>query len=75
LVDIILNLPEDLAERARAAGLLTDEQIARLLEIELEREARIEELASDMRKLHSLQPPLTQKEIDEELRAYPSLRQ
>jgi hypothetical protein len=70
MVDITLNLPEDLAARARAAGLLTDEQIARLLEAELEREARIQELADDMRKLHALQPPLTQEEIDDEIRAF-----
>lgn len=70
MVDIILNLPEDLAVRAQAAGLLTDEQIARLLEAELEREARIQELASDMRKLHALHPSLTQEEIDDEIQAY-----
>lgn len=67
MVDILLNLPEDLASRAQAAGLLTTKQIARLLEDELEREKQLQQLASDMRKLHNLEPPMFQEDIDAEI--------
>lgn len=39
MVNVTLQLPEDLAERAEAAGLLTSERVAEWLRGELERAA------------------------------------
>lgn len=69
-VDVTLTLPEDLAARAKAAGLLTDEQFAIWLEKELERKERIKAYFADLDKLSAIQPPLTQEEIDAEIQAY-----
>jgi post-segregation antitoxin (ccd killing protein) len=38
-INLTLELPESLAERARAAGLLNSERIAALLEMELKRQS------------------------------------
>jgi len=67
-VDITLKLPEELVNQAQAAGILTDERVAELLAAELERKNQVRELFDDIDKLHELQPPLTQAEIDAEIR-------
>jgi hypothetical protein len=43
-VQVTVNLPEALVEEARAAGILSNERIAALLEMELRREAAWERL-------------------------------
>jgi hypothetical protein len=68
-VTVSVNLPEDVAERAEAAGLLTDEQITAILVSELNRKARIDRLFDDLDKLAELEPPLTPEEIEAEIRA------
>jgi len=44
-INLTVELPEKLAEQARAAGLLNNERIAALLEMELRREAAWERLS------------------------------
>lgn len=66
-ITIPITLPETLVERAQAAGILGNEEIANLLEAELVRLARVERLFATMDKLAQVQPPLTQAEIDAEI--------
>lgn len=68
-VDVILQLPEDLVNQAKAAGILTDERVTAWLQSELLRQRSITELRNDVRKLRALKPALTQNEIDAEVRA------
>lgn len=68
-VDITLSLPEELVERAKSEGLLDEERVAAWLETELLRRSRIKTLRADIQKLRSMQPPLTQEDIDGEIEA------
>lgn len=70
IVDVTLHLPEELVNRATEAGILTDERIAALLEMEIERKTHVERFAQTVNQLRTLEPPLTEGEIDEEIRAY-----
>lgn len=69
MVNITLQLPDELAEAAQDAGLLTTERVSAWIQSELERRRRIAELREDMRKLRALQPPLTPEEIAAEISA------
>ena len=69
-IDVTLKLPEELVAEARAAGILTDERVAQLLEAELERKRRAGTFFDDITQLHALEPSLTQRDIDAELAAY-----
>jgi hypothetical protein len=69
VVDVTLKLPEELVEKARAAGLLTDERVGEWLRTELERQRRVNRLFETIDQLAVLEPALTQEEIDAELRA------
>ena len=69
-MNITLRLPEELIEQARAAGLLTDEQIAGLIQAELDRRQRRDALFADMESLRRQEPPLTPEEIEAELKAF-----
>lgn len=69
-MDITLKLPDKLVERAQAAGILTGEQVAELIEAELDRRQRRETLFADMAKLQTLEPRLTLDEIEAELHAF-----
>lgn len=67
-VDIKLSLPEPLVKDAQAAGLLSPKVIERLLKDEVRRR-RVEGLFGAMDRLSALElPPLTEKEIAEEIR-------
>lgn len=72
-MNITLQLPEALVAEAQAAGILTDERIAELLTIELERRKRGQQLLDDMQKLDELQPALTKEEIKAEIKLAQSL--
>lgn len=63
-VDVVLSLPEELVERAKSEGLLDEARIAAWLAAELERRSRVAQLRADIQKLRSVEPPLTQAEID-----------
>jgi hypothetical protein len=69
-VNVMLKLPEALVEEAKAAGILTDERVAQLLEAELERKRRARTFFDDVAQLHALEPTLTQGDIDAEFAAY-----
>ena len=65
-----LDLPDALAAEAQAAGLLTPEQLARLLRAAL-RERRAEKLAATRKVLAAKPlPPMTPQEIQTEIDAY-----
>ena len=69
MTELTVTLPDDLAQRARSAGLLTDSAIQRLLEEAMRREAgrRLMEVAE---RLHAAGvPPMSEEEIDAEVRA------
>lgn len=66
-VDVTLSLPEELVEQAKSEGLLEEGRVTAWLETELVRLGRVKALRDDLRKLRSIQPPLTQEEIDAEI--------
>lgn len=68
-IAVTLDLPEDLVARAQAAGLLDAQQVIAWLEAELDRKTRVDRLFTNIDRLHDLQPPLSQAEIDAELEA------
>ncbi len=68
MTTVTVRLPDDLAQEAKAAGLLRDETIERLLREALRRR-RFDELFTTMGKLSSLKPQLTEAEIDAEIAA------
>ncbi len=69
MTELVVKLPDDLARRARSAGLLTDGAIQRLLEEAMRREAgrRLLQVAE---RLHAAGvPPMSEEEIDAEVKA------
>lgn len=65
-----LDLPDPLAAEAQAAGLLTPEQLERMLREAL-RAKRVEKLASAREALAANPlPPMTAEEIEAEIDAY-----
>jgi uncharacterized protein (DUF849 family) len=69
-VDITLRLPEELVNRAEAAGVLTEERVTALLEMEIKRQAHAERFAQTVKQLRELEPPLTEEDIEAEIEAY-----
>ena len=70
MTQMILNLPDELAERAQTAGLLDEQAILQLLDVELRRHAAGERLLAKMQRLREDdQPPLTEEEIAAEIAA------
>lgn len=69
-VNITLNLPGELVEQAKNAGLLTNERIEKLLVGELERQRRLKGLLTDLDKLAAIEPPISDEEITAELETY-----
>lgn len=68
-LELKVQLPDELAARARNAGLLTEEAIRQLLEDALRRQAG-RELRVIMNKLHATDiPPMTEDEIQAEIDA------
>jgi len=68
-LELKLNLPDELAQRAKSAGLLTDTAIQKLLEDAVRRESgrRLLEIAE---RLHAANiPPMTEEEIVAEVKA------
>ena len=69
MTELVVVLPDDLAQRARSAGLLTDGAIQRLLEDAMRREAgrRLLQVAE---RLHAVGvPPMSEEEIVAEVKA------
>ncbi|MCC6616486.1 MAG: hypothetical protein IT320_23630 [Anaerolineae bacterium] len=69
-ITLTLNLPQDLVDEAKSAGLLTDEQIERWLTDELDRQRKLDRLFGKLDRLAALEPPLTEDEINAEIEAY-----
>jgi hypothetical protein len=69
-VDVTLNLPEDLVEQAKSAGILTEDEVERWLMSELERQRKLDRFFGTLDKLNALEPRLTPEEIDAEIEAY-----
>ncbi len=69
MTELVVQLPDDLARRARSAGLLTDGAIQRLLEEAMRREAG-RRLMQVTERLHAAGvPPMSEQEIDAEVKA------
>ncbi len=68
-IDVELNIPDGLAEEARALGLLEPEALAAILREEV-RKRRVEQLFQSADRLASSEgPPLTAAEIEAEIQA------
>lgn len=74
VVNVTLPLPQELVERANAAGLLAPEQISAWLEIALERKNQIDQLQADLMRLREVSQPLSDDEasdlVNAEIQAY-----
>lgn len=69
MAELVVKLPDELAQRAKSAGLLTDSAIQRLLEEAMRREAR-RQLLQVAERLHSAGvPPTSEEEIVAEVKA------
>ena len=75
MTTVQIELPEELARRAREAGLSAPESIERVLREALRREA-FEELLSVAERVEAAGiPPMSMDEINAEIRAYRAERQ
>jgi hypothetical protein len=68
MTNITVRLPDELARQAQSAGLLRDEAIAALLR-EAMQKRQVDQLFDTMGKLATLEPALTEAEIDAEIAA------
>lgn len=66
--EVILTLPDHLAEEAEANGLLKPESIAALLRAEIRRR-RVNKLFAAADELADLDQPLTEAEVEAEIAA------
>ena len=69
MMELMVRLPDDLAQRARTAGLLTDSAIQQLLEKAMRREAgrRLLQVAEQLHAAGA--PPMSEEEIVAEVKA------
>lgn len=67
--EIVLTLPDKLAEEAKAKGLLKPDSIAAMLRAELRRR-RVNGLFSAADRLAYLDEPMSESEINDEIAAY-----
>jgi hypothetical protein len=67
-MQITVTLPDDIAQQAQLAGLLSPDAIASVL-VEAMRQRRADRLLVTMDKLASLEPRLSEAEIDAEIEA------
>lgn len=68
MTQVLVTLPDEVAQQAQQAGLLRPEVLTQLLRETL-RKDRIERLFATMDKLAQLTPPMTEEEIDAEIDA------
>ena len=69
MTELVVKLPDELAQRTRSAGLLTDGAIQRLLEDAMQREAGCW-LLQVAERLHAAGvPPMSEEEIVAEVKA------
>ncbi len=73
-LELKLNLPDELAQEAQRAGLLTEQAVERLIEEAVRRQAG-KKLLDAMQRLRAANvPPLTEKEIAAEVKAVRTAR-
>jgi len=73
-LEVKLNLPDQIAQEAQRAGLLSGQAIERLIEEALHREAG-KRLLEAMRRLREANvPPLSEEEIAEQVKAVRAAR-
>ena len=68
MTTVTVRLPDDLAQQAKAAGLLRDEAIETLLR-EAVRKQRTDQFFAAIDRLQALEPRLTEEEIRAEIEA------
>jgi post-segregation antitoxin (ccd killing protein) len=68
-LEVKLNLPDQLAQEAKRAGLLNGRAIERLIEEAVRREAGKKLLEAMQRLRDANVPPLTEEDVDEEVKA------
>ena len=69
MTDVMVKLPDELAQRAKSAGLLTDSAIQRLLEKAMRREAGQRLLQVAQRLQAAGEEPMSEDEIVAEVKA------
>lgn len=69
-LELTLNLPDELANKAQAAGLLNSEAIEKLLRERLRKQAGEELRAMLNRAEVSNEPPMSEEEVQAEINAY-----
>ena len=73
-LEVKLNLPDEIAQEAQRAGLLSGQAIERLIEEAVRREAGKKLLDAMQRLREANVPPLTEEEIAEEVKAVRAAR-
>ncbi len=73
MTELIVQLPDELARKAQAAGLLNDEGIERALRAALKRDAG-RKLLETGKAMQQDQPPMSEKEIQAEIEAVRAAR-
>jgi len=73
-LEVKLNLPDQIAQEAQRAGLLTERAIERLIEEAVRREAGKKLLDAMQRLREANEPPLTEEEIAAEVKAVHAAR-
>jgi len=68
-ISVTLQLPAEIAEQARAAGILTDANLLQIIEKELERQKAMRRFFETADQLTALQPKLSLEEIQAEIEA------
>ncbi|HRF95041.1 MAG TPA: hypothetical protein PLZ51_07600 [Aggregatilineales bacterium] len=72
MTQITLTIPDELAQQARNLGLLDNDQLTALIEAEIKRkrDKAAQELFAILEEIQSIEPRITQEEIDAEFEAY-----
>lgn len=69
MTELVIKIPDELAQRARQAGLLDDRMIEALLEDAIRKQAG-SRLRNLMQRLHQVdEPPLSNDELNAEIQA------
>lgn len=68
MTEVTMNLPDALAQEARAAGLLTPQAVEAMLRERL-RNQRVDELFAAMDNMADVEMPMTEAEIQAEIEA------
>lgn len=69
-VNITFTVPSEIAQRAQAAGLLTDDALTEWLTKELAHRQKVDAFFDAVDQLTQQQPPLSMEEIQAEIDAY-----